>query len=176
MGVCDPLIGGFSFHSWVAIMRVPIGLQGSGGFRFHSRNPGHERPIWLYESVWPPDWEGSPLALRSPLGEHLFGSGTYERPIGLKGVCETPIGGLPSSRSSKVSPGWPCGVIKGCMVAWQGDLPLASLTWVHILMILLPLYITRSFLMRRMEWGLATHVLSFASEKKNCNNCRNKLK
>ena len=57
MGVCDPLIGGFPLSllghhhesaDWAARECVASQL---GGFHFRSRNPGHERPIWLYESV-----------------------------------------------------------------------------------------------------------------------------
>jgi len=54
------------------------------------------------------------------------------------------------------------------MVTRQGDLPSAPSTWVHPVLTILTFVIThaiRHFWMQRMEWGLATHIPSFASEK-----------
>ena len=62
-----------------------------------------------------------------------------------------------------------CGVTMWChMVARQGDLPSAPSTWVLPLLIFLFLVNIQSiryFQMRRIEWGLATPILSLTSEK-----------
>jgi hypothetical protein len=111
----SPLFSWTREADWAVRERVTPRL---GGFPLALGSPTG-MPIWLQGACGPPiggvpllfswtreaDWAvrervtsrlgGFPLALGSPTQECRLDY-MYERPIGLKGACETPIGGLPS--------------------------------------------------------------------------------
>ena len=146
MGSCNPPIGGVPFllssatreADWAPWVRV---IPRLGGFHSRSRHPFARG--WLLGHQWARGRLGLSECVRPRLG----GSPLL---LFMNGKCGVT--------------GW---VLEGCMVTRQGDLPSAPSTWVHPLLTILPfvlMHMTRHFWMRRMEWGLATHIPSFASE------------